>query len=62
LDSAKVVERLCAKDAIIGARKGMIAGGVASPFIDVGEYLFEKAKDMFSNNKSKKENGIVPAR
>jgi hypothetical protein len=62
LDSAKVVERLCAKDAIIGARRGMISGGLASPVASGIQYLYGKAKDMFSSNKSKKENGIVPAR
>jgi hypothetical protein len=62
LDSAKVVERLCAKDAIIGARRGMIAGGAASLLGSGIQYACGKAKDMFFSNKSKKENGIVPAR
>jgi hypothetical protein len=62
LDSAKVVERLCAKDAIIGARRGMIAGGAASYVGSVIQDACGKAKDMFFSNKRKEENGLHPAR
>jgi len=40
----------------------MIAGGAASLLGSGIQYACGKAKDMFFSNKSKKENGIVPAR
>jgi hypothetical protein len=41
------------KEALMGARKGIIAGGVISPGVEAGEYVYGYIKNKFFSNKSK---------
>jgi len=50
------------KEALMGARKGIIAGVGVPLGVNAVEYAFGYVKNIFSNNKSKKENEVAPAK